>query len=138
MFGIDKALSNNGYFKFLTSLDISNFNNKLDWNKIKYSSTNSPMKDSVKKYNQINLGILCKGYIAKGFWKRQFCSQILNGNLRKCCRQLQQALMQTSFYFHNDDIFLKIFLICEVKMYHKNGRNLSAYLHRAILRFDSG
>ena len=23
-------------------------------------------------------------------------------------------------------------------MYHKNGRNLSAYLHRAILRFDSG
>ena len=44
LFGIDRALSNNGYFKFLTSWDLRNYNNKLDWKEIKYSSTNSPIK----------------------------------------------------------------------------------------------
>ena len=46
-----------------------------------------------------------RGYIAKAFWKRKFCIQFLDGNLLKCSRQLQQALMQTSFRFHNDNIF---------------------------------
>ena len=103
-------------FKYLTSLDLRNFNNKLHWNEIKCSSTNSPIKNSINKYNQINLSILCRGYIAKGFWKWQLCSEIPNRNLCKCSRQLQQALMQTSFHFHYDDILFKKLLICEVKM----------------------
>ena len=100
----------------ITSLDLRNFNNKLHWNEIKCSSTNSPIKNSINKYNQINLSILCRGYIAKGFWKWQLCSEIPNRNLCKCSRQLQQALMQTSFHFHYDDILFKKLRICEVKM----------------------
>ena len=114
LFRINRALSNNGYFKYLTSLGPRNFINKLDRKEIKCSSTNSPIKYSINKYNQINLSILCRGYIAKSFWKWQFRSQIRNGNLCKCSRQLQQTLMQTSFHFHYEDIFFKKLLICEV------------------------
>ena len=45
-----------------STLDLRNFSSKLDRKEIKYSSTNSSIKDSINKYNQINLSVICRGY----------------------------------------------------------------------------